>query len=133
MLHTKNSAGYSQWETILNQKESLENVDVFLVFTPFFFSVDYILKFKYSLWENKSLNLCCWRRCEASFKLHYFWACGSFSSWWKSIRRRWGERVKTAQKQELPFQGDNLICLTGSQSQVVETFETLRFPKYWKK
>lgn len=133
MLHTKNSAGYSQWEKILNQKESLENVDVFLVFTPFFFSVDYILKFKYSLRENKSLNLCYWRRCEASFKLHYFWTYGSFSSWWNSIQRRWGERVKKAQKQDLPFEGDNLICLTGSQSQVVETFETLRFPKYWKK
>lgn len=58
LLHIKNSTGYSQWEKVLNQKESLENVDVFLVFIPFFVSVDYILKFKYSLWENKSLNLC---------------------------------------------------------------------------
>lgn len=56
MLHTKNSAGYSQWRKILNKEQALESVGVFLVFTLFSFRVEYILKFqvkfKYSLWEN---------------------------------------------------------------------------------
>ena len=49
-------------EKILNKKQSLESVGVFLVFTPFSFRVEYVLKFqvqfKYSLWENESLTLC---------------------------------------------------------------------------
>lgn len=48
-------------EKILNKTQSLESVGVFLVFTPISFRVEYILKlqvkFKYSLWENKSLTL----------------------------------------------------------------------------
>lgn len=60
-LHTKNSAGYSQWKEILNKMQSLESVGVFLGFTPFSSTVECILefqmKFKYFVWENKSLNL----------------------------------------------------------------------------
>lgn len=56
LLHTKNSAVYSQWRKILNKEQALESVGVFLVVTPFSFRVEYILKFqvkfKYSLWEN---------------------------------------------------------------------------------
>ena len=61
LLHTQNSAVYSQWKEILNKKQSLESVGVLLAFTPFSSRVECILKFqvkfKYSVWENKSLSL----------------------------------------------------------------------------
>lgn len=61
MLHTKNSAGYSQWKEALNKKESLESVGVFLIFTPFSSRIvsiaNFQVKFKDFLGKNKSLNL----------------------------------------------------------------------------
>ena len=133
LLHTQNSAVYSQWKEILNKKQSLESVGVLLAFTPFSSRVECILKFqvkfKYSVWENKSLSLYYWRSSEAFFKTPLLiWSYGLFSSWWELIQRRGGER-STKHSDKFCRQGDNLIHWTGLQSQVDGTLE---FPRVWE-
>lgn len=94
----------------LIKKKSLESLGKFFFFSRVEHFLKFQVKFKYSVWENRSLNLCYCRRSEAFFKLHYFWTCGSFSSWWNPIKRREGESEQNHKtRSAVPRRQSNLL------------------------